>query len=96
MARVALHYYCSSSEVQQLLEEHIEKKAGRNYAPPGNDKLVFFVDDYSLPAVDDCGTQPPVAFLRQHLDYGQWCACVGDKRSPWLGLAKRSPQDKAR
>ena len=88
---MALHYYSSSSEVQVLVEQHLEKKAGRNFGPPGNHKLVLFVDDYSLPAVDPFGTQPPVAFLRQHLDYGQWSA--PPLTSPAPRRAHRSASD---
>jgi dynein heavy chain len=38
----------------------------------GGTRLVYFVDDYSLGAVDAYDTQSAISFLRQHLDYGHW------------------------
>jgi hypothetical protein len=38
----------------------------------GAKRLVCFLDDLNTCAVDKYGTQQPVAFLRQHLDYGFW------------------------
>ena len=35
----------------QVLEKPLEKKAGRNYGPPGNKKLIYFIDDMNMPEV---------------------------------------------
>lgn len=55
-----------------ILEKPLEKKAGRNYGPKGNKKLVYFIDDLNMPEVDLYGTVQPHALLRQHIDYGHW------------------------
>ncbi|XP_076777043.1 dynein axonemal heavy chain 11 isoform X7 [Arvicanthis niloticus] len=55
-----------------ILEKPLEKKAGRNYGPRGNKKLVYFIDDLNMPEVDLYGTVQPHALLRQHIDYGHW------------------------
>nr|XP_060500991.1 dynein axonemal heavy chain 9-like [Panthera onca] len=55
-----------------VLEKPLEKKAGRNYGPPGNKKLIYFIDDMNLPEVDAYGTVQPHTIIRQHLDYGHW------------------------
>ncbi len=47
-------------------------KAGKNFAPPGTKKLVYFVDDLNMPQLDPYNTQSPIALLRQHFDYGHW------------------------
>lgn len=55
-----------------VLEKPLEKKAGRNYGPPGTKKLIYFIDDMNMPAVDAYGTVQPHTLIRQHLDYGHW------------------------
>jgi dynein heavy chain len=54
------------------MEDPLEKKAGRNYGPPGSKSLIFFIDDLNMPMLDPYNTQTPIALLRQHLDYGHW------------------------
>lgn len=58
--------------LQRVLEKHLEKKAGRNYAPPGTKQLVYFVDDMNMPEVDTYGTVQPHTLIRQHMDYNHW------------------------
>ncbi|XP_075375294.1 dynein axonemal heavy chain 9-like [Mycteria americana] len=59
-------------EVPRVLEKPLEKKAGRNYGPPGTKKLIYFIDDLNMPEVDAYGTVQPHTLIRQHLDYGHW------------------------
>ena len=47
------------------MEKPLEKKAGRNYGPPGTKKLVYFIDDMNMPEVDTYGTVQPHALIRQ-------------------------------
>ena len=42
------------------------------YAPPLGKRLIYFVDDLNLPAVDPYNTQSGISLLRQYLDYGHW------------------------
>jgi len=58
--------------LQRALEKPLEKKAGRNYGPPGNKKLIYFIDDLNMPRVDEYGTVQPHTLIRQHLDYRHW------------------------
>lgn len=51
----------------------LQKKSGSSYGPPGSAKMVFFVDDLNLPALDAYNTQSAIALIRQHMDYGHWC-----------------------
>ncbi|XP_006898632.1 PREDICTED: LOW QUALITY PROTEIN: dynein heavy chain 9, axonemal [Elephantulus edwardii] len=69
---VPFNYYTTSAMLQAVLEKSLEKKAGRNYAPPGNRKLIYFIDDMNMPEVDAYGTVQPHTIIRQHLDYGHW------------------------
>lgn len=55
-----------------VLEKPLEKKAGRNYGPPGSRRLIYFVDDMNMPEVDEYGTVQPHTLIRQHMDYNHW------------------------
>ncbi|XP_045053259.2 dynein axonemal heavy chain 11 isoform X2 [Desmodus rotundus] len=69
---VPFNYYTTSAALQRILEKPLEKKAGRNYGPGGNKKLVYFIDDMNMPEVDFYGTVQPHTLIRQHIDYGHW------------------------
>ncbi|XP_033023836.1 dynein heavy chain 11, axonemal-like [Lacerta agilis] len=72
VAKVPFNYYTTSAMLQRVLERSLEKKAGRNYAPPGMRKLIYFIDDLNMPEVDAYGTVQPHTLIRQHLDYSHW------------------------
>nr|XP_020145462.1 dynein heavy chain 11, axonemal [Microcebus murinus] len=72
VSRVPFNYYTTSASLQKILEKPLEKKAGRNYGPGGNKKLVYFIDDMNMPEVDLYGTVQPHTLIRQHIDYGHW------------------------
>nr|XP_006635186.1 PREDICTED: dynein heavy chain 9, axonemal isoform X1 [Lepisosteus oculatus] len=69
---VPFNYYTTSAMLQAILEKPLEKKAGRNYGPPGNKKLIYFIDDMNMPEVDTYGTVQPHTLIRQHMDYNHW------------------------
>lgn len=50
----------------------LDCSAGMRFGPPGNRKLIYFVDDMSLPLVDKYDTQSAVELLRQSIDYHGW------------------------
>uniref|UniRef100_A0A8C3IZN2 DYH9 protein n=1 Tax=Chrysemys picta bellii TaxID=8478 RepID=A0A8C3IZN2_CHRPI len=69
---VPFNYYTSSAMLQAVLEKPLDKKAGRNYGPPGTKKLIYFIDDMNMPEVDTYGTVQPHTLIRQHMDYSHW------------------------
>eukprot|EP00698_Gefionella_okellyi_P021190 TRINITY_DN679_c0_g2_i1.p1 TRINITY_DN679_c0_g2~~TRINITY_DN679_c0_g2_i1.p1 ORF type:complete len:4462 (-),score=1316.63 TRINITY_DN679_c0_g2_i1:16-13401(-) len=62
--------YTDAGMLQRIMEQPLERKAGNRFGPPGQKKLVYFVDDLNMPAADKYGTQTALALLRQVLDYG--------------------------
>lgn len=54
VANVPFNFYTTSEMLQRVLEKPLEKKAGRNFGPPGTRRLVYFVDDMNMPEV--CGS----------------------------------------
>jgi dynein heavy chain len=47
-----------------IMEQTLEKKAGKTFAPIGKFKLLYFVDDMNMPARDAYDTQSAIALLR--------------------------------
>ncbi|KAM3917468.1 dynein axonemal heavy chain 11-like [Leptodactylus fuscus] len=72
VAKVPFNYYTTSAMLQRILEKPLEKRAGRNYSPPSNKKLIYFIDDLNMPEVDAYCTVQPHTLIRQHLDYSHW------------------------
>lgn len=72
VTNVPFNFYTTSEMLQKILERPLEKKAGRNYGPPGNKQMIYFIDDMNMPEVDTYGTVQPHTLIRQHIDYGHW------------------------
>ncbi|EGI59469.1 Dynein beta chain, ciliary [Acromyrmex echinatior] len=72
IANVPFNFYTTSDMLQKVLEKYLEKKAGRNYGPPGTKILIYFIDDMNMPEVDTYGTVQPHTLIRQHMDYNHW------------------------
>ena len=51
ISNVPFNFYTTSAMLQSVLEKPLEKKAGRNYGPPGNKRLIYFIDDMNMPEV---------------------------------------------
>ena len=69
-ATINVNYFTNASSLQKLLEAPLEKKAGKNYGPPGNKKLIYFVDDLNMAALDKYNTASNISLMRQHMGYG--------------------------
>ena len=69
---INFNFYTDSMLLQNILEQNLEKRAGKTFAPPGKAKLIYFIDDLNMPKLDPYNTQTAIALLRQHSDYGHW------------------------
>ena len=67
---VNLNFYTTAATLYNNLSLPLEKKVGAQYGPPGNARLIYFMDDLNLPEVDPYNTQSAIALLRQHVEYG--------------------------
>lgn len=66
---INFNFYTTSTVLFNTMSLPLEKKVGTQYGPPGNTRLVYFVDDLNLPEVDPYNTQSAIALLRQHMEY---------------------------
>eukprot|EP00930_Biecheleria_cincta_P100463 TRINITY_DN920_c0_g1_i2.p1 TRINITY_DN920_c0_g1~~TRINITY_DN920_c0_g1_i2.p1 ORF type:complete len:4610 (-),score=1017.36 TRINITY_DN920_c0_g1_i2:106-13935(-) len=69
---VNMSFYTDSSLLRTMLENPLEKKAGKLFAPPGKLQLIYFVDDLNMPALDKYNTQSAIELMKQHSDYKHW------------------------
>jgi dynein heavy chain len=61
---INFNFYTDSNLLQMIMEQFLEKKAGKTFAPIGKFKLIYFVDDLNMPARDPYDTQNAIALLR--------------------------------
>ncbi|OAF69166.1 Axonemal beta dynein heavy chain 2 [Intoshia linei] len=62
----------TSSDVQSMIENCVEKRTKGVYVPPSGKKLLIFMDDFNMPCKDDYGSQPPLELMRLWMDNGFW------------------------
>jgi dynein heavy chain len=62
----------SSEIVQGIIEGRVEKRIKNKFGPPGNRRMMLFVDDMNMPRKDTFGSQPPLELIRQWMDYESW------------------------
>ena len=49
ITNIPFNFYTTSMMLQNIMERPLEKKAGRNYGPPGSKRLIYFIDDMNMP-----------------------------------------------
>ncbi|XP_063042411.1 dynein axonemal heavy chain 2 [Engraulis encrasicolus] len=62
----------TSNNVQAIIESRVEKRTKGVFLPVGGKRMLAFLDDLNMPAVDNFGSQPPLELLRLWIDYGFW------------------------
>ncbi len=68
----------SIPSMQAALEGWIEKRQGRTFGPMSGKKMIVFVDDISMPNMNEWGDQPTNEFTRQLVEM---CGCYNLERA---------------
>ena len=53
---INFNYYINSKDPQAVMESNVDKRVESTYYPLLNHILIYFMDDVSIPLVDDYGT----------------------------------------
>ena len=61
--------YTDSYGLQMVIQGNVEKRMGKHYGPPPGKKLIFFMDDLNMPAVETYGSQGAICLIRQIIDH---------------------------
>ncbi|SCP04556.1 dynein heavy chain, putative [Plasmodium ovale] len=69
---IIFNYYTTSKNIQALMQSCLEKKSGKQFSPPYQQKLIYFIDDINMPKCDDYNTQSAIELLCQYIDTHSW------------------------
>ncbi|EUD67876.1 hypothetical protein C922_01488 [Plasmodium inui San Antonio 1] len=65
---------------QLFIESELERKSGKTYGPIGNTKSIIFIDDMSMPKINEWGDQSTLELLRQLIEFQGFYFLDKDKR----------------
>ncbi|XP_078256078.1 dynein axonemal heavy chain 6-like [Rhinoraja longicauda] len=71
----------TSAQIQAHILNSLTKRTRNRRSPERNSKVIIFVDDLNMPAVEQYGAQPPLELIRQFLDLGGFFDVINLK---WL------------
>lgn len=67
--RINFSFYTLPHNFQESIESEVEKKNAKNYRPFQDKKLVVFMDDFSMPQINEWNDQITLEITRQLIDF---------------------------
>ena len=67
--RINFSFYTLPHNFQESIESEVEKKNAKNYRPFQDKKLVVFLDDFSMPQINEWNDQITLEITRQLIDF---------------------------
>jgi len=67
--RINFSFYTLPHNFQESIDSEVEKKNAKNYCPFQGKKLVVFLDDFSMPQINEWGDQITLEITRQLIDF---------------------------
>lgn len=67
--RINFSFYTLPRNFQESIDAEVEKKNAKNYRPFNDKKLVVFMDDFSMPQINEWGDQITLEITRQLIDF---------------------------
>jgi len=55
---------------QNIVESSVDKRSAKSFGPPANKKLLVFMDDVSMPKINEWGDQVTLEIIRQLVELG--------------------------
>ena len=71
-AYICLNFYSDAEYLQSRMNMRLYQKAGNVVGPPGQQNILFFIDDISSPLQDKDQVRSTTALLLQYLEYSVW------------------------
>eukprot|EP00949_MAST-11_sp_MAST-11-sp1_P002825 g2825.t1 len=80
LKKVGFSFATTAGMFQGAVENEMDKRGGKTFGPPGSKQMVLFLDDISMPAVNEWGDQPTLECVRQLVADSNFCFLDKDRR----------------
>ncbi|VVC43185.1 Dynein heavy chain, domain-2,Dynein heavy chain domain,Dynein heavy chain, domain-1,Dynein heavy chain, P- [Cinara cedri] len=69
---ITMTAHTTSTDVQDMIEEKLEKRTKELYNPLTGKTMITFLDDMHMPIKESCGSQSSLELIRHWVTYGFW------------------------